>query len=186
LDTYSQEWHHRWAASSGQKNEQKASPKIMNFKAAAATLGAAILIAGVPVLASAAPTQPSPIRLDSVQVAPTYGTFQDFFPGLVTVSFTNQASVPVTNVVFDVESNGRIIHRIKDVGSYAYDQTIKHSFSYPDTQVNENPQLAVESVTFADGTTWTNTDQMGSRRQSAQNAPAPSAAALFPYQTTTN
>jgi hypothetical protein len=160
--------------------------QIMNFKTAAATLGAAIVIAGSPVLASAAPAQPSPIRLDSVQVAPTYGTFQDFYPGLVTVSFTNQATAPVASIVFDVESGGKVIQRIKDVGSFAYDQTVKHSFSYPDNQVNYDPQLAVESVTFANGTTWTNTDQMGSRRQSAQNAAAPSAAALFPFQTTTN
>jgi hypothetical protein len=156
----------------------------MNFKSAAATLGAAILIAGSPVLASAAPVQPSPIRLDSVQIAPTYGTFQDFFPGLVAVSFTNEATVPVTSIVFDVENGGKVIHRIKDAGTFANGQTIKHTFNYPDNQTNYDPQLAVESVTFADGSTWTNTDEMGSRRQSAQNAAAPTSAALFPYQTT--
>ena len=156
----------------------------MNIKSAAAALGAALIVAASPVIASAATTQPSPLRLDSVQIAQYYGQFNEFFPGRVTVAFTNEASLPITNVVFDVEAGGKVVDRIKDAGSFPQGQTVKHSF--PNFTTNYNTNLAVESVTFSDGSTWTSTDEAGSRRQAAQNVDAPAAANLFPYQLLTN
>jgi hypothetical protein len=138
----------------------------MTIKNTAATLGAALILAGAPALASAATTvsAPSPVRLDNVQIAQYYGQFNDYFPGLVTVSFTNEAAKPVTDVVFDLEANGQVLRQYDDAGNYAQGSTVRHSFY--DTEVGSGQTLAVESVTFADGTVWNNTDTLPSRRQS--------------------
>jgi hypothetical protein len=138
----------------------------MTIKSTAATLGAALILAGAPALASAATvvTAPSPIRLDSVQIAPYYGQFDNYFPGLITVAFTNESAKPVTGVVFDLESNGNVIRRYHDKTTLAQGASIKHAFS--DTNEASDKNLAVESVTFADGTVWNNTDAVPSRRQS--------------------
>jgi hypothetical protein len=166
------------------RNEQKVSPTIMNIKTAAATLAGAILIAGSPVLASAATYQASPIRLDSVNIAPSAGIHNNFaYTGLVNVAFTNESPVAITQVVFDIEAGGKVIDRISDTGSYAQGVTVKHSF--PDIQTNLDQQLAVESVSFADGTSWSNTDQVAPLRQAAQakSESAEQLFPLFPYET---
>jgi hypothetical protein len=138
----------------------------MTIKTAAMMLGAALVIAGSPALASAAPLEASPVRLESVQITQSYGTFNDFaYPGLATVAFTNETAVPVTKVVFDLKANGNVIDRFTDVGSYREGALIKHS--YQDNAINYNQNLSVESVTFADGSVWNNTDRVTSHRQSA-------------------
>ena len=150
----------------------------MNITSAAVALGAAALIAGSPIVASAAQLQASPVRLDSVQITQASGIFNNFaYPGLVTVAFTNEASVPVNKIVFAVEAQGHVIDRIDDVGTYVAGVTVKHNFT--DIQTDPNQTLAVESVDFADGTSWSNTDQVAPRRQAAQ-AKTESAEELFP------
>lgn len=155
----------------------------MNFKSAAVALGTIALI-GSPVIASAAQLQASPVRLDSAQIQQSNGIHENFaYPGLVSVAFTNESSVPVSKIVFAIEADGRVIDRINDVGTYVAGKTVKHEF--PDIQTNFNQTLAVESVNFADGTTWTNTDEVAPRRQAAVNT-TESAEELFPllpYQT---
>jgi hypothetical protein len=152
----------------------------MNIKNTVASLGAALILAGAPALASAATATavnvPSPIRVDSVQIEQYYGQFDNFFPGLVTVSFTNQTAQPVTNVVFDLKSaNGQLLRQYDDAGNYLPGASAKHAFN--NTEEGANQTLAVDSVTFADGTTWSNADAFTSRRQAA----AVSTASLFPY-----
>jgi hypothetical protein len=159
---------------------------MKTINVAAATLGAALLIAGSPVVASAA-LQASPVRLDNVSIQQSYGVHNNFaYTGLVSVAFTNETAIPVTKIVFDVESqNGNVIARINDVGNYAQGVTVKHSF--PDIQTNNGQQLAVESVTFADGSSWSNTDTVAPRRQAAQSTVKAESAEelfpLFPYET---
>lgn len=150
----------------------------MKITSIAATLGAAILLAGSPALASAADNQSAPIRLDNVQVEQSYGPQNDFNPGLVTVSFTNENDSPATDIIFALEANGRIIDRFEDVGSYAKGESVRHSFQ--DIQDNNNQQVAVEKVTFADGSVWNNPELA---LAPAIAAPAPaqlSDASLYP------
>lgn len=129
----------------------------MNIKVAAASLGAALIIAGSPVLASAADTQTGPIRIDNVQ---TYGggaaddNVYMILPGWAAIAFTNQYSSPATDVVFALETNGYVIDRFDDVGTFAPGVTINHKFAA--SQAADNQRVAVEKATFADGTVWVN------------------------------
>jgi len=155
----------------------------MILKNTVATLGAALILAGAPALASAAttPAAPSPIQLNSVQIGQYYGTFNDFsYPGIVSVAYTNEAAQPVTDVVFDLESSdGTLLRQYDDTVSLQPGASVKHNFN--NTKVGANQQLAVDSVTFADGSTWSNTDAFPSRRQAEANAATVSAETLFPY-----
>ena len=154
----------------------------MTIKSAAATLGAALILAGAPALASAATTTvaPSPIHVDSVQIEQTYGIFNNLFPGLVTVAFTNQATQPVTDIVFDLESsNGTFIRQYDDAGNVQPGKSVKHAFNNSD--IGANQTLAVDSVTFADGTTWSNIDAIPSRRQTEANTASVSVETYLPF-----
>lgn len=138
----------------------------MTIKTVAMMFGAALVIAGTPALSSAAPLEGSPVRLDRVQITQSYAIFNNFaYPGLVTVAFKNETAVPVTKVVFDLKVNGNVINRFTDVGTYREGASIKHS--YQDNASGDNQNLAVESVSFADGSVWNNTDRVTSHRQSA-------------------
>ena len=122
------------------------------MKSIAATLGVAVLLAGAPALASA-DTQNSPIHLNNVDIVQAqvgYG----YFPGSANISFTNDGNATATNVVFVLESNGDVLARYDDVGSFAAGTTINHSF--PDAQNARGQQIAVLTATFADGTIWNN------------------------------
>jgi hypothetical protein len=157
-------------AGSGQKtNEQKELPSLIMkpISTLAATLGAALLIAGSPVLASAADNQAGPIRVDNVQllsrnlgdysVAPIGAEFQ----------FTNQSSVPATNVVFALTSDsGFVLDRYTDVGTFSHGVNIRYEIP-DDNNAEQGQRVAVAQATFADGTVWTNPDL----------APAPAPAA---------
>jgi hypothetical protein len=153
--------------------------KIMKITSVTAALGAALLLAGAPALATAAEMQTGPIQLNKVEITQSYGVRDQFSPGLVTVAFTNQNDAPATDIVFALESDGNVIDRYEDVGSYVKGETIRHSFQ--DDQINNDQQLTVEKATFADGSVWSNTE--------ISYAPAHSAAthdvsieSLFPFQ----
>jgi hypothetical protein len=153
----------------------------MNIKNTVASLGAALILAGAPALASAATTvvAPGPIQLDSVQIEQYYGIFNNLYPGLVTVGFTNQAAQPVTDVVFDLKSSdGQLLRQYDAAGNFQPGASTKQAFT--NTEVGANQSLAVDSVTFADGTTWSNGSAFRTRRQSA-DAASVSAATLFPF-----
>jgi len=133
----------------------------VNIKHATATLAAALILAGAPALALAADMQTGPIHIDNVQLRG--GSLSDsnedstgFYPGSVAVSFTNQYGSPATEVVFVLETNGFVIDRFDDAGSFAAGAEIKHAFA--EEQRGDDMRVAVEKAVFADGTVWQNPD----------------------------
>jgi len=128
----------------------------VNIKLATATLGAALILACSP--AFAAEMQSGPIQIDNVTVygGSTSDTSGDNVTtlGSTAVAFTNQYNFPATEVVFALETNGYVVDRIDDVGSFATGVTIKHTFG--ENEQNSNLRVAVEKATFADGTVWLN------------------------------
>jgi hypothetical protein len=119
----------------------------------AAVLSAAALLATSPLLASAQTGQSGPIHLDNVQIEQSYGVFDDFQPGVVSVAFTNESSSTATKVVFDlVNFEGSTIARFNDVGSFPQGSAIRHGFE--NTHDDPGQRIKVTAVTFADGTTW--------------------------------
>jgi len=123
----------------------------------AATLGAAVLLASAPALASAADSQSGPIQIDNVQFqSQSLAAHQASPPASMTVAFTNNGPTAASDVQFALESNeGYILKYINDVGSFAPGVRIKHD--YADNEFADNgQQVAVAKVTFADGTVWTN------------------------------
>jgi hypothetical protein len=132
---------------------QKEQSDIMNIKLGMATLGAALIVAGAPALASAQTTQDGPVRLDNVSITQSYGVYNDFEPGRVSVSFTNQSAVAATGVTFDLtDAAGNVLAEYKDSGSYQPGATVRHSFE--DIHVEDNQKIEIAAVTFADGTSW--------------------------------
>jgi hypothetical protein len=122
----------------------------VNIKFAAATLGAALILAGSPVFA--ADMQSSPIVVDSVQAQSaddsSHGT-------LMTIAYTNESQVPATEVIFAFEANGQVIDRVDARG--LFNQGVEVEESLPDYgSADDGAQIAVESVTFADGSVWNN------------------------------
>jgi hypothetical protein len=97
-----------------------------------------------------------PIHLDRVQIAPADGIHNNFaYLGIVTVAFTNFSAVPATGIVFALRgTNGAIIDRYTDAGTYEKGVSVHHSFT--DVQSDPNQSLEVETATFADGSEWTN------------------------------
>jgi len=124
-----------------------------------ALLGASIAVSSA--LTAAAADLASPIRLDSVQIAPTLNDGVEVNPGLASIAFTNTAPVPATNITFDVLGyDGRVINQYEDVGTFSPGVTIRHTF--PDHNLDTDQQIKVESVRFADGAIWTAPSAAGS------------------------
>jgi hypothetical protein len=145
----------------------------MKVKLATATLGAALILAGAPALASAANLQPGPIHINGVKVSG--GTFSDpdgfeptILPGMLHVSFTNRNAATANDVVFGVEMNGYVVKRFNDVGSFSTGTTIDHSF--PETNPTGRMRVVVEKATFDNGRVWINPEVSdASLDQSAMN-----------------
>ena len=126
----------------------------MKATSAAAIFGAALLTAGAPALAQMSSYQEGPIHLDSAHVAPLIdeGTMtQD--GGFVRVAFTNERSVPATDVVFAVVNrHGATLETIHDRGTFSPGVEVDHTLS---TLVSaRGVHLAVARVRFADGSSW--------------------------------
>ena len=140
----------------------------MNTKIGIATLGAALILAGAPALASAADAQAAPIHINSLQ---TYGggstdaaTVAD--PSGAQIGFTNNYGSPATDVVFAVYSNGAEVTQFDDRGSFATGVAVNHTF--PQSRATSDQSVAVVKATFADGTTWQN-PEVPDEQQSAGN-----------------
>ena len=127
----------------------------MNIQTAMATLGAALILAGAPGLASAADTQAGPIQITSIQPY-GFGSSNDAVvddPMTVQIDFTNQNSAPATEVDFALFSGGVQVAEYQDLGSFAKGVEIKHTFP---SETTGNLSATVVKATFADGTTWQN------------------------------
>jgi hypothetical protein len=117
-------------------------------------IATAVLAVAAPVAASAQTT--APVTINSYFVQPQLPSASDTIPlpGLVAVSFTNHRNVAATEVDFAVEAGGSVVDQLTDVGTFSKDVAIRHTLQT--TSVFGNSQIVVASVTFADGTTWTN------------------------------
>jgi hypothetical protein len=133
----------------------------MNITRVAATLGAALILAGSPAFASAADMQSGPIHINLLTLSGGYSADADgdeatILPGAANISFTNRNAVTATDVVFALETHGFVIDRFNDVGSFAPGVTINHRF--PESQPSDDMRVAVAEATFSDGTVWQNPD----------------------------
>jgi hypothetical protein len=133
----------------------------VNIKRVTAILGAALVIAGSPALASAADIQSGPIHINELTLTGGFSADADgddatYLPGAANISFTNRNAVTATDVVFALETEGYVVDRFNDVGSFAPGVTIHHRFG--ETQPTDNMRVAVAQATFADGTVWQNPD----------------------------
>jgi hypothetical protein len=128
-----------------------------------ATLAAAFLLGGTPALASADEMQAGPIQLNSVQSTQTLTSDATEDPGTARIAFTNNGSMPATDVVFAVTSPDNQVVDVYDAsGSFAPGVTVSKIFA-SDTLANPtDANVTVQSVTYADGSTWVNPDLPGS------------------------
>jgi hypothetical protein len=140
----------------GPNNTSRKNKKNVNIKLAPAILGAALILAGSP--AFAADVQSGPIHINNVSIyggnTPDANADNIITPGSTAINFTNQYKFAATNVVFALETNGYVLDRFNDVGSFATGVTINHTFA--ENELNSEMRVAVEKATFADGTTWVN------------------------------
>jgi hypothetical protein len=120
-----------------------------------ATLMAVLLFGTAPALAAGG-MQPGPIAVDNVQFNQTYTPDFTTDPGTATVSFTNTASVPATDVVFAVTANGNPVDFFDATGKFSPGVKVTQNFATSVTAPDEN--VVVQSVTYADGSVWTNPD----------------------------
>jgi hypothetical protein len=126
----------------------------MTITSAAATLGAALLLAGAPAvaLASAAPMS-DPIAIGDIHVQPADGGHGNG-AGFVSVAFDNTSSQVATEVVFELDVDGAYANHFDDVGSFTPGATVRHAFQTDSSEADQ--QLKVAAVKFADGTVWVN------------------------------
>jgi hypothetical protein len=117
-------------------------------------LVAAAVAIGTASIASAAPFQASPIQVQNVHIVSRASTDKTSAPISAQIAFANVSSVPATEVVFAVESNGALLERFDDMGSFTTGITIVHNFPYND--LAGNPSVVVAKAVFADGTVWYN------------------------------
>jgi hypothetical protein len=118
-----------------------------------ATLAAALLFGTAPALAAGA-MQPGPVTLDDVQFNQVYTPDFTTDPGTATIAFTNTASVPATEVVFAVTSNGVPVDFYDTTGTFSPGVRISKDFSADITAPERD--VVVQSVKYADGSVWTN------------------------------
>jgi hypothetical protein len=125
----------------------------MTITSTAATLGAAILLAGAPLVALASGTPNDPIAINHIQVQPADGGHGNG-PGFVSVSFDNAGTQTATEVVFELDVDGAYAEHFDDVGNFTPGTKIRHAFQ-TDSSASDQ-QLKVAAVKFADGSVWVN------------------------------
>jgi hypothetical protein len=126
----------------------------MTITSAAATLGAALLLAGAPAVALASDVPSSnPIAISDIQVQPADGGHGNG-AGFVSVAFDNTSSQVATEVVFELDVDGAYTDHFNDVGNFTPGTTIRHAFQTDSSAADQ--QLKVAEVKFADGSVWVN------------------------------
>jgi hypothetical protein len=141
---------------------------MKNISSLTAAVGAALLLAGSPALASAQSMPASPIQIDRVQVVDRASNDVANAPIGVEIAFTNEQAAPATHVVFALESGGIVTGYVNDAGSFAQGVTVNHNFA--DNSLRNVEHVAVVQATFADGTVWNNPNV--SAQTEATQAPA--------------
>jgi hypothetical protein len=131
----------------------------VKFKLATATLGAALILAGAPALASAAGVQSGPIHINRADLSGgnfsnSDGTEVNILPRTAAISFTNRDGATANDVVFALEHKGYVVDTFNDVGSFAPGITINQSF--PETLSTGGVRVTVARATFNDGSVWVN------------------------------
>jgi len=115
---------------------------------------AAILALGVAPALAAAQTN-APIAIVSSDAQPQIADASGYNTnGIADVTFVNTTGVPVTEVDFTLSSNGEALTTLRDIGTFAPNVTINHTFANDETARDQ--QLSVAQVKFADGSVWVN------------------------------
>jgi hypothetical protein len=125
---------------------------------------AALLLASSAAGAFASEMQSDPIHVDDVQMTMQSTSDRGTMPIATRIAFTNEYSAAATHVVFLLESNGAVVDRFDDEGSFAPGVQVRHAF--PEGQAGGRVSVIVAAATFADGSTWQN-------QEVAAAAPAP-------------
>lgn len=132
------------------------------------TMLATSIVLAAPLAANAAPTDSAlalassaPIVVSDINVQPT----NQQNPGFLSLAFKNTSNVAASEVVFELDANGRYNRQIDDVGTFAPGAIITHG--YFDNSGASDQQVKVVKVQFADGTIWSNAEATAprSRRQ---------------------
>jgi hypothetical protein len=123
-------------------------------KPLAASVAAALFLAGTTAGVFAAETQSDPIQIDDVQVTSQSINDRGAVPIATQVAFTNEYSAAATRVVFLLEVNGAVVARLDDVGTFAPGVLVRHRF--PESQPGGEISVIAAAATFADGTKWQN------------------------------
>lgn len=113
------------------------------------------LVAALSAPQTTAYTATSPIQVASCSVSQTQG--QAGFPGglslpensSLAISFVNQDQKTVNSVTFNVNGTP-----IVDAGSFSTGARISHNFVAPQLIGSSDVTCSVQSVAFADGSTW--------------------------------
>jgi len=114
----------------------------------------------------ASPTAAAPIQVERVQLPSANAGDNNLMPRYITVSFKNEQAQPATNIVLGMlDSKGRVVDQYEQSGTFSPGVTIASHVPF-DRILDKVSNFDVEAVTFADGTTWTKSENF-SRRQSA-------------------
>jgi hypothetical protein len=123
--------------------------KLTTIAAAAAVLA----LGAAPALVAAQTT--APIAIVSSHAEPQIADASAYnTAGIAAVTFVNTSNVPVTEVDFTLSSNGQALKTLRDVGTFAPNVTVNHTFANDEPERDQ--QLSVAQVKFADGTVWVN------------------------------
>jgi hypothetical protein len=110
-----------------------------------------VALAGVATIAASPADAPAagPIHLDNVDIVPWS---ESLGAGGISVTFTNTNAVAARRILFDLIAGGKITGRYDDAGSFAPGTRIRHGFV--DWHAEQGQTLAIERVTFSDGSLW--------------------------------
>jgi hypothetical protein len=124
-----------------------------------AALAAGLLLAGTPLLASADDMQ-GPIQVNNVQFTAQATAEDTYGPENADISFTNNGSMPATEVLFEVKEDGNVVDFYDATGTFTPGVAIDNSFaSLAGIKSEPDAHVIVSRVMFADGSVWANPDE---------------------------
>jgi hypothetical protein len=126
------------------------------FSAVAGIAGALTLAAGSPAAAANPPVSVVSCGYNSLggSAALSIPESPPVQTSNLRISFTNQAPLAATDVVFAVGYDGRM-QLVEDAGTFSHGAQITHDFTPSENlRYNGSAACSVQSVTFSDGSTW--------------------------------